>query len=111
MARTVRTVRIRWHGATSDFGLSMTWFGSWLIGAEGVEGDWFHSGRGAAETEHQAPPGATSVRLRFWPSEGLDPEYVDVPLAADAETQLIDTAALDLDRPGPHSRLPRERVG
>lgn len=111
MARTVRTVRIRWHGATSDFGLSMPWFGSWLIGAEGVEGDWFHSGRGAAETEHNVPPGATGVRLRFWPSEGLDPEYVDVPLPRDAETHVIETAALDLDRPGPHSRLPRERVG
>lgn len=107
----VRMVRIRWHGGTSDFGLLMPWFGSWLIGANGVEGDWFHSGRGAAETEHAAPDGATGVRLRFWPSEGLDPEYVDVPLVEAGETQLIETARLELDRPGPHSRLPRQPVG
>ena len=104
-----RTVRIRWHGAVSDFGLAMPWFGSWLIGAEGREGDWFYSARGAAETEHDAPPDATGARLRFWPSEGLDPEYVDVALPAGLESHRIDTAALELDRPGPHSRL-AERV-
>ncbi len=102
-------LRVRWHAATSDFGLQMPWFGSWLIGAEGLEGEWFHSGRGAALTEHQAPADASGVRLRFWPSEGLDPEYIDIDLPrnlpGDAETHLIDTASLDFDRPGPHSRL------
>ena len=106
-----RTVRIRWHGAMSDFGQPMPWFGSWLIGADGVEGDWFHSARGEAATEHAVPQGATGVRLRFWPSEGLDPEYVDVPLPADVEAHTIDTAALDLEQPGPHSRLPRQPIG
>lgn len=101
-----RVVRVRWHLAESDFGLPMPWFGSWLVGEEGAEGEWFHSGRGAAETWHDAPAEATGARLRFWPSEGLTPEYVDVPLGAgDAE---IDTAALDFERPGPNSRLPAD---
>lgn len=100
-------LRIRWHEATSDFGLAMAWFGSWLIGADGQEGEWFHSARGAAETEHAAPPGATGVRLRFWPSEGLDPEYIDVSLPAQASAHTIDTAVLNFNRPGPHSRLVR----
>ena len=102
-------LQIRWHAAASDFGLQMPWFGSWLIGAEGLEGEWFHSARGAALTEHQAPTDASGVRLRFWPSEGLDPEYIDIDLPGnlpgDTETYLIDTASLDFDRPGPHSRL------
>lgn len=106
-----RLVRIHWHGAVSDFGQPMPWFGSWLIGADGIEGDWFHSERGEAATEHDVPAGATGVRLRFWPSEGLDPEYVDVALPAGVEAHAIDTAALDLDRPGPHSRLPSPQIG
>ena len=99
-----RMVRIRWHLAESDFGLPMPWFGAWLVGDGGEEGDWFHSGRGAAETACEAPAEATGVRLRFWPSEGLTPEYVDLPLGeGDCE---IDTAELDFGRPGRHSRLP-----
>ena len=98
-------VQIRWHEAVSDFGLSMPWFGSWLLGAEGLEGEWFHSGRGGALTEHEAPPAATGVRLRFWPAEGLDPEYIDIALPPAAAAHMIDTAQLDFDRPGPHSRL------
>ena len=106
-------LQIRWHAATSDFGLQMPWFGAWLIGAEGLEGEWFHSGRGAAVTEHETPADASGVRLRFWPSEGLDPEYIDIDLPSDlpgnppssAAAHLIDTASLDFDRPGPHSRL------
>ncbi len=101
-----RMVRIRWHLAESDFGLPMPWFGAWLVGDGGEEGDWFHSGRGAAETACEAPAEATGVRLRFWPSEGLTPEYVDLPLG-DGDCE-IDTAELDFGRPGPHSRLPAE---
>ena len=55
------------------------------------------------------PADASGVRLRFWPSEGLDPEYIDIDLPGNppgnAATHLIDTASLDFDRPGPHSRL------
>ena len=99
-------VRISWHGARSDFGEAMPWFGSWLIGDDGVEGGWFHSARGAAETSHTPPREASGVRLRFWPSEGLDPEYVDVPLPEGGGAFAIDTSQLDFERPGPHSRLP-----
>ena len=73
-----------------------------LVGDGEVEGDWFHSGRGAAETSHDPPREAVGVRLRFWPSEGLDPEYIDLPLP---DSGLIETISLDYDHPGPHSRL------
>lgn len=95
-------LRIVWHEQTSDFGQPMPWFGSWLVGDGETEGDWFHSGRGAAETAHAPPDEAVGVRLRYWPSEGLDPEYIDLPLP---DTGLIETIALDYDHPGPHSRL------
>lgn len=102
---TPETVRIRWHDSMSDFGQAMPWFGSWLVGDGAVEGSWFHSGRGGGETAHTPPSDAVGVRLRFWPSEGLDPEYVDVPLSSDGGELVIDTAELEFDRPGPHSRL------
>ncbi len=102
MASHTASLRIVWHAQTSDFGEPMAWFGSWLLGAGETEGGWFHSGRGAAETSHAPPTGAVGVRLRFWPSEGLDPEYIDLPLPPSG---LIETAALDYDQPGPHSRL------
>lgn len=95
-------LRIIWHEQTSDFGLPMPWFGSWLVGDGETEGDWFHSGRGAAETAHDPPADAVGVRLRFWPSEGLDPEYIDLKLPAEG---VIDTLQLDYDHPGPHTRL------
>ena len=98
----MNTLRIIWHAQTSDFGQPMMWFGSWLFGDGASEGDWFHSARGAAETEHAIPDRALAVRLRFWPSEGLDPEYIDLPVP---ESGVIETSALDYDRPGPHSRL------
>ena len=103
-----KMLRIRWTGEVSDFGQPMPWFGAWLVGDGSREGDWFHSGRGADETVHALPADAIGVRLRFWPSEGLDPEYVDVPLdqVGERNGQLwIDTGALNYDAPGPHSRL------
>ena len=95
-------LRVVWDGRVSDFGEPMAWFGAWLVGDGSVEGAWFYSGRGAAETSHAPPADAVGVRLRFWPSEGLDPEYLDLPLP---EGGLIETGQLDYDRPGPHSRL------
>ncbi len=107
-----RALRIRWVGEISDFGQPMPWFGAWLVEDGSHEGDWFHSGRGAAETVHQLPPEAVGVRLRFWPSEGLDPEYVDVPLERIDERNgdlWLDTAELNYDAPGPYSRLEQMR--
>ncbi len=102
MSARISTLRIVWHERTSDFNQPMPWFGSWLIGDGESEGDWFHSGRGADETVHAVPADAIGVRLRFWPSEGLDPEYIDLPLSPSG---LIKTISLDYDHPGPHSRL------
>ena len=92
------TLKIVWHEQTSDFGQPMPWFGSWLVGDGETEGDWFHSGRGAAETSHEPPEDAVGVRLRFWPSEGLDPEYIDLPLP-DSGTNRDDRPRLRPSRP------------
>lgn len=82
----------------------MIWFASWLVGAEGVEGGWFHSDRGAADIRVTVPPEATGVRIRRWPSDGLDAEYADVlDLRGVAD---VNAAALDFDKEQQHSRLP-----
>ena len=97
------TLTIVWHEQTSDFGQPMPWFGSWLVGDGETEGDWFHSGRGAAQTSHETPDEAVGVRLRFWPSEGLDPGVHRSAVARIGG--VIKTSALDYDHPGPYSRL------
>jgi hypothetical protein len=61
----------------------MIWLASWLVSSAGEEGDWFFSGPGPLESEFAVPPAALAVRLRRWPSNGLDPEYVDVPLSGE----------------------------
>ena len=82
----------------------MIWFASWLVGAEGVEGGWFHSARGAAGIRVSVPADATGVRIRRWPSDGLDAEYADVfDLAGLAS---IDAAGLGFDKEQRYSRLP-----
>lgn len=75
----------------------MLWFGAWLVGAEGVEGDWFHSGRGAAEVEALVPPSATGLRLRRWPSDGFDAEYADLLAIDDLAT--VWAGEIDFDTP------------
>ena len=72
-----RDLEIDWPELSNEHGDPILWFGAWLVGDEGVEGDWFHSGRGAARTTHAVPSDATGVRLRRWPNEGLAPEYAD----------------------------------
>lgn len=69
---------ITWPEITNERSVPMLWLGAWLLGPDGEEGDWFHSGRGAAVTEHEVPFGVTGVRIRRWPNEGLAPEYADV---------------------------------
>ena len=50
------------------------------------------------------PDGATGLRIRRWPNEGLDAEYADiVPLA---EVREVSADALDFDAPQQFSRLP-----
>lgn len=100
-------VAIDWPDLANEDGAPMLWFGAWLVGNEGVEGDWFHSGRGAAQTAHPVPSEATGIRLRRWPNEGLAPEYADlIPVPADS----VSAADMLFEREQPFSLLP-ERLG
>ena len=83
----------------------MLWFASWLIGHDGQEGGWFHSARGEKTVTVQVPSNATGVRIRRWPSEGLDPEYVDVEL--DDRPSEIWVDAIDFGTTQRFSRLPQ----
>lgn len=82
----------------------MLWFGSWLKGAEGAEGEWFYSGRGGERAAYPVPSWATGVRVRRWPNEGFDAEYCDLTeLHSLAE---VAAASLDFETPQRFSRLP-----
>lgn len=81
----------------------MLWFGSWLTGGEGVEGEWFYSGRGGERASYTVPGRATGLRVRKWPNEGLDAEYADV-LAFDGLGEVA-PASLDFDTRQRFSRL------
>jgi len=97
-----RTARVTWQAGKNEQERPLLWFGSWLVGEDGEEGDWFYSGFGETPTEHEAPEGVTGIRIRRWPSEGLDPEYVDIPLAERVE---LDVNTLDFYREQAYSRL------
>jgi hypothetical protein len=98
-------IRVNWPDLENEHGGRMLWFGAWLVSNDGDEGPWFYSGRGAEITTHQTPAGAVGLRLRRWPSEGLDPEYVDLTLNGASD---IDPLMLDFDRAQPHSRLAQD---
>lgn len=89
---------IEWAAECNEEGGPTRWFGSWLVGGAGVEGGWFYAGHGGERTEHRVPDGAVGVRVRKWASEGLDPEYVDVPLNGERPLRTRD---LDFDAPRP----------
>ena len=93
---------VEWASEVNEEGGPMRWFGSWLVGAEGAEGEWFYSGYGGERTEHPVPPHAAGVRIRRWTSEGLNPEYADLPLDG---REHIRTAELDFNTPQPHRLL------
>jgi hypothetical protein len=97
---------VEWARQTNEEQGATRWFGSWILTADGTEGAWFYSGHGGERTVHEVPAGATGVRIRRWTSEGLDPEYVDLPLDGEGERR-IRTAALDFDTPQPHRLLRR----
>ena len=90
---------IAWGAEINEQGGPMRWLASWLAGDQGHELDWFYSGWGDETTEHAIPVAATGVRLRKWVSEGLDPEYLDLPIE---RSMVIRTAALDFDARQPH---------
>ena len=65
-----KSITVIWPPALNEDDSPMLWLGTWLVGTEGMEGDWFHSGRGEAETEHQVPESVPGMRLRKWPNGG-----------------------------------------
>ncbi len=71
-------IAVSWPAQPNEHGRPMLWFGSWLVGSEGAEAGWFYSGRGGQRNTYPVPAGATGLRIRRWPNEGLEPEYADL---------------------------------
>lgn len=95
----MRSITVDWPAEMNEHGRPMLWFGSWLAGHEGVEGAWFYSGRGGDRQAYPVPSWATGVRIRRWPNEGFDAEYVDVgPTEWD---EAIAAGALNFEVPQP----------
>jgi hypothetical protein len=95
---------IAWPVEVNEHGGRMLWAASWLVGGVGEEGEAIYSGRGGKRGRYPMPAVATGVRIRRWPNEGLEPEYVDVldlTLVEDLRPE-----QLDFERPQPFSRLP-----
>jgi hypothetical protein len=89
----------------NEQGRPMIWFGSWLVGDNGMEGPWFHSDRGAAEVRVSVPTDATGLRIRRWPNDGFDAEYADI---LDLGVREVDAASLEYDRRQKFSLLNEE---
>lgn len=87
----------------NEHGGSMLWYGSWLVSEDGIEGDGFYSGRGGVSHRYAVPSSAVGLRVRRWPNEGLEAEYVDVM----GLTRVRELCAgdLDFDVTQPFSRL------
>jgi hypothetical protein len=94
---------IPWPVETNEHGERMLWAAAWLVGGVGEEGEAIYSGRGGEHGRYPIPAVATGVRIRRWPNEGLEPEYVDVLDLAGGEE--LRPERLDFERPQPFSRL------
>ena len=94
---------ITWPVAENEHGGRMLWAASWLVGGVGEEGEAIYSGRGGERGHYPVPAVATGVRVRRWPNEGLEPEYVDVLDLTGGDELRPDR--LDFERPQPFSRL------
>lgn len=103
---TTQPITIAFRPRYNEQGEHMLWMASWLVSEEGEEGDWFYSGTGAESGEFKAPPTAIGLRIRRWPTNGLDPEYVDLSLA-DIEGPVSDRG-LRFDHRQRFSRLDEE---
>jgi hypothetical protein len=94
-------ITVDWPATTNEHGRPMLWFGSWLSGGDGSEGSWFYSGRGGDKETYPVPKTAIGLRIRRWPNEGLDAEYVDLtPLDGLAH---VSPESLDFDALQPFS--------
>lgn len=97
---------IHYPAELNEHGYGLLWFASWIVDGQGTEGDWFYSGRGGESRSEAIPRDAIGVRIRRWPSEGLDAEYSDI-LFADGARE-VQAAELDFDRKQRFSRLPAD---
>jgi hypothetical protein len=43
------------------------WMASWLVSADGEEGDFFYEGQGGTVTTHEVPANAVGLRFRWYP--------------------------------------------
>lgn len=94
---------ITWPVEDNEHGEQMLWVGTWLVGGSGLEGEGIYSGRGGEQRVYAVPATATGLRVRRWPNEGLDAEYVDV---LDLSTRReLRPEQLDFDVRQPFSRL------
>ena len=97
---------VHWPELENEHGYGLLWLGSWIIDDEGAEGDWFYSGRGGSTQTEAIPDDAIGVRIRRWPSEGLEAEYVDV-LLSDHVTEVW-AQQLNFDVKQPFARIPAD---
>ena len=98
-----RTVTLNFRPRMDEQGENMLWFVSWIVGEDGSEGEWFYSGTSCQGRHFPAPAEAIGLRLRRWPSPGIDPEYVDLVLHE--EHQVVTDRGLQFDRRQTHSLL------
>lgn len=92
-----RTVTVKLRPRYDEQGEEMLWLASWIVDADGTEGEWFYSGTGTLGETFDPPADAIGVRIRRWPSRGMDPEFVDLDLG-EAGLSIIDRG-LAFDRP------------
>ena len=97
---------VHWPDLANEHGYGLMWFGSWIVDDEGAEGEWFYSGRGGESQTTTIPDEAIGVRVRRWPSEGLDAEYADV-LLNDSPRELW-AEQLNFDVKQPFARIPAD---
>jgi hypothetical protein len=100
----VTQLTIDWPEEQNEHGGRLLWFGSWLFGDQGEEGPWFYTGRGGERSTCSVPAGASGLRIRRWPNEGLEAEYADL-LSLEGVTE-IRADWLDFDARQQFSRLP-----
>ena len=97
---------VHWPDLLNEHGYGLLWFGSWIVGDDGAEGEWFYSGRGGETRTAAIPEGAIGVRVRRWPSEGIEAEYADVLLRGGPRE--LWPEQLDYNVKQPFARIPAD---
>jgi hypothetical protein len=99
-------ITIDWPAQRNEHGRPLLWFASWLVGDDGSEGEAIYNGRGGEQTRCPVPRAAIGLRIRRWPNEGFDAEYVDlIPVNG---TGTIHPDQLDFDVRQRFSLLPED---